>query len=113
MGHAHLTWAFAEAAVLCLRDHPAGQTCLAQLEKKQGQGKAVSLFAHKLARAVYDMLKRQVALDQKRVLHASGRGVGERDASLDNHGMHLIRETLSHASMSASLNARERLGHAP
>jgi transposase len=25
IGHAHLKWAFSEAAVLCLRDHPAGQ----------------------------------------------------------------------------------------
>jgi len=26
IGHAHLTWAFSAAAVLCLRDQPAGQT---------------------------------------------------------------------------------------
>jgi transposase len=30
MGHAPLTWAFAEAAVLCLRDHPAAQKVLAR-----------------------------------------------------------------------------------
>jgi transposase len=28
IGKAHLQWAFAEAAVLCLRDHPAAQTSL-------------------------------------------------------------------------------------
>jgi transposase len=43
MGHAHLTWAFAEAAVFFLRDHPAGQTCLATLENKHGKGKAWSI----------------------------------------------------------------------
>jgi transposase len=30
MGHAPLTWAFAEAAVFCLRDHPAAQKFLAR-----------------------------------------------------------------------------------
>jgi transposase len=30
IGHAHLTWAFAEAAALCLRHHEAGQTSLAR-----------------------------------------------------------------------------------
>ncbi|HEY6072216.1 MAG TPA: IS110 family transposase [Anaerolineales bacterium] len=55
IGNAHLKWAFSEAAVLFLRDHPAGQTFLTRLEKKQSQGKALTLFAHKLARAVYFM----------------------------------------------------------
>ena len=67
-GHAHLKWAFSEAAVLFLRDHPEGQKCLAKLEKKHGQGKALSILAHKWARAVYDMLKRKVAFDMKRFL---------------------------------------------
>jgi transposase len=40
IGNAHLQWAFAEAAVLCHRDHPAAQQYLTRLEKKQGQGKA-------------------------------------------------------------------------
>jgi transposase len=30
IGHASLTWAFSEAAVLCLRNHPAGQKYLAR-----------------------------------------------------------------------------------
>ena len=63
IGHAHLTWAFAEAAVLCLRDHPAAQTFLARLAHKQSKGKALTILAHKLARAVYYMLKRQTAFD--------------------------------------------------
>jgi transposase len=46
IGHAHLTWALSEAAVLCLRNHPAGQTCLTRVEKKQSTGKALTIFAH-------------------------------------------------------------------
>ena len=33
IGNAHLKWAFSEAAVLFLRDHPAAQQYLARLEK--------------------------------------------------------------------------------
>ena len=63
IGQAHLTWAFAEAAVLCLRDHPAAQPYLARLEKKHDKGKALTILAQKLARAVYSMLHRKVAFD--------------------------------------------------
>jgi transposase len=58
MGHASLTWAFSEAALLCLRTHPAGPKYLARLEKKHGKGKALTVLAQKLARAVSDMLQR-------------------------------------------------------
>jgi transposase len=63
IGNAHLKWAFSEAAVLFLRDNPAAQTFLARLEKKHSKGKALTILAHKLARAVYYMLKRQTAFD--------------------------------------------------
>jgi transposase len=53
IGHAALTWAFSEAAVLFLRNHPAGQKYLARLESRHGQGKALTVLAHQLARAVY------------------------------------------------------------
>jgi transposase len=68
MGNAHLKWAFSEAAVLFLRDNPEGQKFLSRLEKKHGKGKALTILAHKLARAVYYMLKRKVAFDMKRFL---------------------------------------------
>jgi transposase len=61
IGNAHLTWAFSEAAVLFLRDNPAAQKLLARLEQKHGKGKALTILAHTLARAVYYMLKRQTA----------------------------------------------------
>ena len=46
IGHAHLKWAFSEAAVLFLRDNPAGQKFLTRLEKKHDKGKALTIFAH-------------------------------------------------------------------
>src|SRR5215475_10589179 len=36
IGHTYLTWAFSEAAVLCLRHNPPGQKWLVRLEKKHG-----------------------------------------------------------------------------
>jgi hypothetical protein len=89
IGNAHLKWAFAEAAALCLRNHPAGQKYLARLEKKHDQGKALTILAHTLARAVYDMLKRQTALAREKFLHGSGSSAGEPGAALDKQGMSL------------------------
>jgi transposase len=63
IGNAYLKWAFSEAAVLFLRDNPAGQKYLARLENQHGPGKALSVLAHKLGRAVYYMLRRQTAFD--------------------------------------------------
>jgi transposase len=53
IGNAYLKWAFSEAAVLFLRNNPVGQKYLTRLEKKHGKGKAFTVLAHKLARAVY------------------------------------------------------------
>jgi transposase len=72
IGNAHLKWAFSEAAALCLRNHEAGQKYLARLAKKHDKGKALTILAHKLARAVYDMLKRKTAFDIDRFLRTSG-----------------------------------------
>lgn len=71
MGNAHLKWAFSEAAVLFLRDNPAGQKYVTKLENKHGQGKALTLLAQKLGRAVYDMRTRQQACDMHTFLQAS------------------------------------------
>lgn len=40
IGNADLKWAFSEAAVLFVRNNPAGQRYLARLEKHHGKGKA-------------------------------------------------------------------------
>jgi hypothetical protein len=85
-GNAYLTWAFAEAAVRFLRHHPAGQTYLARIENKHGQGTALTVLAQKPARAVYDLLKRGVAFDLHAFRQSSGRGVGEPAAALGRDG---------------------------
>ncbi len=63
IGNAHLKWAFSEAAVLGLRKNPAAQRYVARLAHKHGKGKALTILAHKLARAVYYMLRRGQAFD--------------------------------------------------
>jgi transposase len=63
IGNAYLKWAFSEAAVLFLRANPAGQKYLARLENKHGKGKALTVLAHKLARAGYYMWKRATVFD--------------------------------------------------
>ena len=80
IGNAHLKWAFSEAAVLFLRDNPAGQKFLTRLEKKHSKGKALTILAPKVARAVYDRLQRKPAFDMHKFLNAEGRGVGELNA---------------------------------
>ena len=69
IGNAHLKWAFSEAAVGFLRNNPQGQADVAKLEKKQGKAKALTALAHKLARAVYQMLRRKEAFDLKRFIN--------------------------------------------
>jgi transposase len=70
IGNAHLKGAFAEAAVLFLRNNPQGPKYRACVEKKHDKGKALTILAHKLARAVSDMLKRKTALDMDVFLRA-------------------------------------------
>ena len=63
IGNAYLKWAFSEAAVLFLRNNDKGQKYLARLENKHGKGKALTVLAHKLARAVYYMLQRETVFN--------------------------------------------------
>ena len=68
IGNAYLKWAFSEAAVLFLRANPAGQKYLGRLEEKHGKGKALTVLAHKLARAVYYMMQRNTAFEMHKFL---------------------------------------------
>jgi transposase len=68
IGNAYLKWAFSEAAVLFRRANPAGQKYLGRLEKKHGKGKALTVLAHKLARAVDYLLQRHTAFDMHKFL---------------------------------------------
>jgi transposase len=68
IGNAYRKWAFSEAAVLFLRANPAGQKSLARFEKKHGTGKALTVLAHKLARAVYYMWRRDTVFELDKFL---------------------------------------------
>ncbi len=59
IGNVHLKWAFSEAAVLFLRNNPAGQRLVRRLAGKHGKAKALSILAAKLGRAVFYMLSRE------------------------------------------------------
>jgi transposase len=68
IGNAHLKWAFSEAAVTVLSHFPESKKLHNRLKNKFGKGKALSIFAHKLGRTVYFMLKRNQAFDTDRFL---------------------------------------------
>ena len=70
IGNAHLRWAFSEAAQLFLKGNELAQKHLNKITNKHGKGKALSILAHKLGRAVYYMLKNQEAFDMKKFLTA-------------------------------------------
>ena len=53
----------AAAAPVCLRHHPNGQQLLTRLANNHGTGKALTILAPQLARAVYSRLKRKTAVD--------------------------------------------------
>jgi hypothetical protein len=105
IGHAHLKWAFSTAATWFLRHHPNGQPLLTRVEKTHGQGKALTILAHKLARAVYDRLTRHTAFEMAIFLLASRSRAGAPAVSLDTHGMSL-NPARGIACLAASWNAQ-------
>jgi transposase len=68
IGNAHLRWAFSEAAQLFLKGNEPGKKYHQKLVNKHNKGKALSILAHKLGRAVYHMLKNQKAFDLEKFL---------------------------------------------
>lgn len=70
MGNVHLKWAFSEAAVLFLRHTKDGKKFLSAIEKKHGKGKALSILAHKIGRAVFYMLARGTVFSTDKFLAA-------------------------------------------
>jgi len=65
IGNAHLKWAFSEAACMLIRESQAAKDFVAKRTKKFGKGKAISILAHKLGRAVFYVMKRKDAFDEK------------------------------------------------
>ena len=70
MGNVHLKWAFSEAAVLFLRHSPEGRRLLARLQTQHGPGKALSILAHKIGRAVFYILSRGTVFSMDKFLAA-------------------------------------------
>jgi len=91
------------------RNTPKAQQYVAKLETKHGKGTALTSLAHKLARAVYDLLKRDTGFAMEQFLHGSGSRAGAPDASLDTQGISLPG-ACSPSSLTASLNAQVRIG---
>ena len=69
MGNVHLKWAFSEAAVLFLR-HTEGKKLIARIQKQHGKGKALSILAHKIGRAVFYILSRGTVFSLEKFLAA-------------------------------------------
>jgi transposase len=70
MGNVHLKWAFSEAAVLFLRHATGGKKFLTRLERKHGKGKALSILAHKIGRAVFYLLTRKTVFSPEKFMTA-------------------------------------------
>src|SRR5687768_5110125 len=66
LGNVHLKWAFSGAAVLFPRHTKDGQQILAGIEKRHGKGKALSILAHKIGRAVFYMLSRETVFSMEK-----------------------------------------------
>jgi len=106
MGNVHLKWAFSEAAVLFLCRNAEGKRLLAQIQKKHGKGKALSILAHKIGRAVYYMLARGTVFSMEKFLHASRGGKRRRElvsqTSNSSHGTELAEIVPRRAPQSAA-----------
>jgi hypothetical protein len=70
VGNVHPKWAFSEAAVLFLRHTKNGKKLVARIAKQHGKGKALSILAHKIGRAVYYMLSRGTVFSMEKFLAA-------------------------------------------
>ena len=68
IGNAHLKWAFSEATALFLKGNEPGKKYIDRLANKHNKGKALSILAHKMGRAVYFMLRNKKPFDQNRFL---------------------------------------------
>ena len=68
IGNAHLKWAFSQAAIHFICNNPPARKLLENLAKIHGKGKALTILAHKLARAIFYMLKNKRPFDRDKFL---------------------------------------------
>jgi transposase len=119
IGNAHLKWAFSEAAVLSLRKNPRAQRYVARLAQKHGKGKALTLLAHKLARAVYYMLRRGQAFDVTKFFSSTNAGELAAPAAVAHPGRSDAHDATRAASTRPDLEGGRHLalaensGHEP
>jgi len=66
IGNAHLKWAFSEAVVLMMRECESAKQFVQRKARRHGKGKAMSILAAKLGRAVYFMLRDREPFDEGR-----------------------------------------------
>jgi len=57
MGNGYLKWAFKECILVAKRSHPEIKAMAQRLERKHGKATANAILAHRLARAIFYMLK--------------------------------------------------------
>ena len=120
MGNVQLKWAFSEAAVTFLRHNREGQRLLARLEKQHGKGKALSILAHTIGRAVYDMLSRGIVCSRETFLAAS-RGEGGMSHTSTSSHRDRVRQGLRRTVRPSALRDQEPMvrqraalmGHSP
>ena len=112
LGPASRTWAFSEAAVLCVRATPAGQQALARCANKPGKGQALTVCTPTLARAVSDRLPREVVCDLPTFCQREGRRGGAPAASRGHEGRSLVPVRYQ-AALLASPNAPAPRGALP
>jgi transposase len=91
IGNAHLRWAFAETACLFLRQSERAKKWKERQAAQRGNGKAMSILAARLARAVYHMLRKGEAFDEERFWSGGQRRTATGSSSLS-------REEANHAS---------------
>jgi hypothetical protein len=108
-GNASRQWAFAAAAGLWLRAHPAGHTSLTTLATPHGAGHALTLLGQPRGRPSYDRFQRHTTFALGQFRNGSGSGADEPHASLAHHGLRR-RVGLWKAGGAASLNAEAPRG---
>lgn len=69
IGNPYLKYVFSEAACLMAKYNPGIKNYLQKMERKHGKGKGKIILAHKIARAVYFMLKRNTVFDIDKFLN--------------------------------------------
>jgi transposase len=68
IGNPHLKWAFSEAAVHAAQHNESIRALYEKLVRRHSKGRAKSILAHKIGRAVFHMLKNGTAFDEKKFL---------------------------------------------